>query len=642
MTNIWYSTRDHLAQRVTNILGVNVTANDFERPPKEVAGDLAFGCFRVAKMLNMNPAEVAKKVVAEFGTDMRMVERVEAQGPYVNVTLTAGDFTHQLIRDVETEGDEYAVKDIGKGRKLLFEYAQPNTHKEMHVGHLRNLVLGVSLVRILRHANWNVIPVSYHGDVGAHVAKCLWWFVEKGRASATKDADTVGTELSSAQQGGDNKKKKKKKESEEKSPVMDLSMKDVQAMIEAVPKEDRTGAYLGRLYTEATKRLQEVLIIEAGHQKIPKGQVDIEINKRKKEVSQVQQALEHDDPVWHKLWQETRRWSLDEFTDLFEELGVEVERQYLESEVVGRGQEMVDTLMERGVAVESDGAIVVNLEDADLGVFLIRKSDGTSLYATKDLALAELKKKEYPKAERSILLVDNRQSLYFRQLFETLKRMGYDLPTEHVGYEFVKLKQGAMSSREGNIVTYQEFRDEVFRYAWEETKARHESWSAGQVKYTAWVLALAGMKFGMLKQDPDKVFTFDVKEALSFDGDTGPYVQYAAVRLNAILRRADYPDIRGKEEPNCRMLNDPKEKALALAVAQLGEVAPLAAEAMRPSVIANWCVETARAANTFYRDIPVLDAGEGEFEARIRLVYAARDALTIGLKLLGIPVPEEM
>jgi arginyl-tRNA synthetase len=623
MTNLWYTVKDHLAQRMSAILGVKVERDDFMRPPKPEMGDVAFGCFEAAKTLNANPAEIAKKAAAEFGSDMRFVEKVEAQGPFVNVTLAPGEFIQRLVLDAEYEGERYASSNAGAGKKIMFEYAQPNTHKEMHVGHVRNLALGSSIVAILRHVGWNVITASYHGDVGAHVAKCLWQFVEQGRASAAEDADAVGATSRLVQAHASRKRKGGKKSTDQKSPVMNLSMYEVRTMIEAIPRERRTGKYLGDLYSQATRELA----------------ADPD---QKEIVSRVQQALEGDDPVWHKLWQETRRWSLDEFIVLFEEFGVDIERQYLESEVMGEGQKIVDELLKKGVARESEGAIVVDLEDADLGVFLIRKSDGTSLYATKDLALAEFKLEEYPKIERSVMLVDNRQTQYLRQLFETLKRMGYPIPNEHVNYEFVTLKGGAMSSREGNIVTYQDFRDQAYKYAWDQTKARHEAWSQGQVNYTAWSLALAGMKFGMLRQDSDKVYTFDMKEALSFEGDTGPYVQYTAVRLNSILRRADYPDIRGKEEPNCRVLTAPQEKRLALDIARFCEAAARAAQEMRPNIIANWCLETARDANAFYRDLPVLEAESGVREARIRLVYAARDVLTIGLKLLGIPVPEEM
>ncbi len=600
MTGLWFMVRDHFAQRVAAITGAKVSAGDLERPPKPEMGDIALGCFGIAKQLNANPAEIAQKIVAEFGNDMRTIDRVEAAGPFVNIHVNAGEFIHLLIRDIEQEAEKYAASDQGKKRRILFEYAQPNTHKELHVGHLRMLILGVSLIRILRHAGWDVIPVSYHGDVGAHVAKCLWWLVEKSRATGKgQGASGEGTS------------------------AMDLTVEEVDAILASIPKEEHTGKYLGKLYTESTKEVE----------KDP---------YRKDVVSRVQQSLEADEPAWHKLWQETRRWSLEEFTTVFEELGVELERQYMESEVVDRGQEIVNELLEKGIAKESEGAIIVDCEDVGLGAFLIRKSDGTSLYATKDLALAELKKDEYPKMERSIMLVDNRQSLYFRQLFETLKRMGYDVPNEHVGFEFVTLKSGAMSSREGNIETYQDFREEVYQTAWKSTQERHKDWSQGQVNYTAWSIALAGMKFGMLRQDSEKIFTFDLEEALSFEGDTGPYVQYAVVRMNSILKKADYPDIRGKEEPDCRVLGEPQERELALQLARFSEVVEKSASSLSASPIAHWCVETAHTCNAFYRDMPVLEAEEGIRNARLRLVYAARDVLTLGLKLLGIPVPEEM
>lgn len=606
MSSFWFSVKEHLSQRFTQIAGAKVTTNDLLPPPKPDMGDLAFPCFTLAKQLQQNPAELAKKIVADFGNGDRLVDSLSADGPFVNIKLKTGELIHRVIRDIETANTGYGSADLGKGKELVFEYAQPNTHKEMHVGHLRNLVLGASIVELLRFTNWKTVAVSYHGDVGAHVAKCLWQFVLTLRPTISKAQKAAST-----------------KKTIVPSPVMDLTLDEVKGMLDAVPKEQRTGKYLGEHYANATRALAED-------------------PDKKEEVSRVQQALESEDPVWHKLWQETRHWSLLEFSDLFDELGVHIDRQYLESEVVHEGQRIVDALLKKGIAKESEGAIVVDLEDVKLGVFLIRKSDGTSLYATKDLALAELKKSEYPKMEKSVLLVDARQSLYFRQLFETLKRMGHPVPTEHIGYEFVKLVSGAMSSREGNVVTYQDFRDQVYQYAWNETKKRHGDWNDGQIRYTAWSLALAGVKFGMLRQDSDKVYTFDMKEALAFEGDTGPYVQYTAVRLNSILKRAGSSKVQGNEDSDCRVLGQPQEKAVALALARYTDVIERSSSEMRVNLIANWCLETARTVNAFYRDQKVLEAEGDVRAARIRLVYAARDVLTQALKLLGIPVPEEM
>jgi arginyl-tRNA synthetase len=335
---------------------------------------------------------------------------------------------------------------------------------------------------------------------------------------------------------------------------------------------------------------------------------------------------------------------LDELNAIFARLGVKNDRQYLESEVVARGQVIVDELLAKGVAKESQGAMVVDLEEVKLGVFLVRKSDGTSLYATKDLALAELKLKEYPEASRSLILVDNRQMLYFKQLFETLRRMGMSPVPEFIGYEFVTLKTGAMSSREGNIVTYQSFEEEVKAFALKEVQERHAEWSEEKQRQIAWDLALGGIKFGMLRQDSDKVFTFDLEQALSFEGATGPYCQYAVTRLNSIIRKAMALGTQQSErdESENAVVIESAQKHLALKMAQLPGKVEQAAKELRPSVIAQWCLEMAQEVSAFYRDVPVLSATGVVRERRLELVRAAQIALSNGLHLLGIPTPEEM
>ena len=277
-----------------------------------------------------------------------------------------------------------------------------------------------------------------------------------------------------------------------------------------------------------------------------------------------------------------------------------------------------------------------------MGVFLIRKSDGTSLYATKDLALDKIKMREYPKTERSLIVVDNRQSLYFRQLFRTLALLGSKTPHEFVGYEFVTLKSGAMSSREGNIVTWQAFRDEVYAYARNETVKRHADWPQGRVEHTSWTLAMGGIKFGMLKQDSDKIFTFDLERALSFDGDTGPYVQYAATRLNSILKKAGWNPEKGFGAGDPASLDLPAEKRLALRIATFPRACRNAAAELRPSIVSQWCLSMAHDVSDFYRDVNVLESPFGVKQARLQLVAVSHAVLVLGLNLLGIPVPEEM
>lgn len=587
MATSWDAILHNAARALGDAAGVAVSEDDLTAPPDPKLGDISFGCFKLAKIKGKNPAEVAKELVGKLGTGDHSIESASAAGPYVNLTLRGGDLVNRIVKDVETQKEDFGRAEARKER-LMIEYAQPNTHKEIHVGHLRNLVLGAALVRLLKNDGWDAVVSSYHGDVGAHVAKCLW-FLARERAP----------------------KQKKKR------------VDWVEALLDGIPKEERTGKYLGSLYAQATKALDENPSF-------------------KDEISDVQRKLEGGDPDWKRLWQETRRWSIDEMDAIFQDLGLTFDRRYYESEVVDEGQKIVDELLKEQVATESQGAVIVDLEDKKLGVFLIRKSDGTSLYATKDLALAKLKLKEYPGVARSLIVVDSRQSLYFKQLFATLAMMGFTESFEFVGYEFVTLKSGAMSSREGNVVTWQDFRDEVLAFATGETQKRHADWNEGRVTHTAWCLMMGGIRFGMLRQDSDKIFTFDVEQALSFDGATGPYVQYAATRLGSILRKADWTPEKGLRAGDPSVLGEPAEKRLALCTAHFPHVAARAARELRPAILAQWCLDMATRTNEFYRDVNVLDADDGLRRARLRLVASARAVLIRSLNLLGVPVPEEM
>lgn len=586
MSTAWnYWTHD-LARRLSEQLETTVSPQELVIPPNPEMGDFAFGCFKLAKERKVSPALVAKEVAENFSMRSTEMASVVAAGPYVNFTLSTGDAVRRVVADVEQSHERYGEGREGADRQLVLEYAQPNTHKEIHVGHLRNIALGVSLARILSANGWIVVPASYHGDVGAHVAKCLWFLLDQHQLSVTT-----------------------------------LTTSQVHDLLKAIPADQKTGKYLGGLYSASTQALDAR-------------------PETKEEVSELQRRLEAHDPVLEMLWRETRRWSLEEMAVIFDDLGAQIERQYLESEVVERGQAIVDDLLEKNIAKESQGAIIVDLEEKKLGVFLVRKSDGTSLYATKDLALAELKAKEYPGALRSLMLVDNRQSFYFQQLFETLRMMNFPQSFEFVGYEFVTLKSGAMSSRDGNVITFQSFRDSVVEYARSEILKRHADWSEGKVVHAAWAIAMGGIKFGMLKQDGDKIFTFDLEQALSFEGDTGPYCQYAATRLNSILKKAGYAG--HTDESISRGFDHESEKALALVMAAFPARVEQSGKELRPSVLAQWCVEMAQRVNAFYRDVKVLESSEGLKTSRLRLVSAARTTLEKGLWLLGIPLPDEM
>jgi arginyl-tRNA synthetase len=609
--------KTNLARVLSELAESQIQPQEIVTPPKPGMGDLAFGAFKLSKEKGQKPNEIATRLASDFKNNDPSIQSVEANGPYLNFTLRNEAIAERVIKDIEAGGERYGSQNSGRGKQIMLEYANVNTHKEFHVGHLRNILIGLSTHRLLDNAGWKTIPVSYINDLGSHVAKCLWLFVRHHSKSIQPKRTKAA-------------KEKVLNEDEWAAKVLKgLTVPMVRKIVESIPSQERTGSYLGNFYVEASKLLDEN-------------------EDWKSEVSMVLKKLESHDPAWTLLWQETRRWSILEFSRLLEDLGAAIERQYYESELVDQSHEVVEELLEKGVAIESRGAIIVDLDaypdpeiqKQKLGVFIIRKSDGTLIYAAKDIPLAELKFMEYPDQTQSIIVVDSRQSLYFKQLFATLKIMGYDKPLKHLAYDFVTLPEGAMASRKGNVILLKDLLSATQNAAREEILKRHgEEWNEGKVEHAAWCIALGGINFAMLKQDPEKVIVFDMKKALSFDGDTGPYVQYAATRLQAILRKA------GKiswSKADLTGLKEDSEKQLALCLAELPDISAKAAETFRPSLIAQWLLEAAGRINAFYRDVPVLEAPEELKKARLRLVAAAHTALVNGLGYLGISVPDAM
>ena len=542
-----------------------VAEKHLEVPPDIELGDFAFPCFVLAKEWKKPPQQIAKDLAKKISDDSA-VEKVAAVGPYLNFFLKAKSMLQNVLSEIVKTKSKYGSAKSKK--KMMIEYSQPNTHKEFHVGHVRNVALGMSLVNLFRFSGYNVVPTNYIGDVGAHVAKSLWCYL---------------------------KFHKKDKLPENK------------------------GKYLGQIYAEATEKVEK----DENH---------------KNEISDVLQKLESGDTEMLKLWQQTRQWSLDEFDEIYDFLGAEFEKVYFESKVEKPGKDIVNELLKKGIAEMSEGAVVINLEKQKLNIFLLLKSDGTSLYSTKDLALAKIKHKDFH-PDKSIYVVDSRQRMYFQQVFATVKLMGFKEDLFHLSYDFVKLKDGVMSSRKGNIVPFEDLRDTMLKKCVTETKKRRKEWNKEQVASVSKHIAVAAIKFDMLKFDNNKEITFDLDAALDFEGETGPYLQYAHARLCSILRKAKYA-------PNAKTdvsgLQDPVEKELVQLLSLFPKKVDEATHSYKPSLIARYCLELAQKANEFYHKLHILKGEESLKEARLLLVWSTKMVLQNALTLLGVEALEEM
>ena len=472
-----------------------------------------------------------------------------------------------------------------KGQRLMVEFSQPNTHKAFHVGHLRSAILGDSLARIVDFAGYDTVRANYPGDMGLHVIRWLWAYLKFHNGQE--------------------------------------------------PETDITH-WMGAIYSDATKRLEENPELEA-------------------EVRAIYARWDKRDPDVVALWEKTRHWSLVGFDQIYELLDIKFHKYYFNSEEEQPGKEIVADLIKRGIAIDErpEGAVIVKLDEL-LGnknekyrVLVVLRSDSTALYATEDLSLVLHKFRDYPDMVKSIYVVDVRQSLHFTQVFKTLELAGYEQAKKcvHVSYELVTLPGNVvMSSREGTVVLLENLIREAIERAKEEAKKKNPNLSEEQLDAVAKAVGLGALKYPMLARDNTKIVTFDWQAALDFNGQAAPYIQYAHVRCNSILRKSK---VEGQKSSDVGLSTfdydlDPSEIELIEAISRFPAEVQKAAQEYKPLVIASAAYEIARAFASFYDKCPVIQAEENVRAARLELVKAAKQTMSNALFLLGIQAPEVM
>ncbi len=383
------------------------------------------------------------------------------------------------------------------------------------------------------------------------------------------------------------------------------------------------GEFLGQAYEQAVRLLKA----DPG---------------RAAEVNKIMKQLEQKKGAYYRLWQETRQWSLDYFAAVYKKMKISFSHTFYEHEFIAAGRQLVQTLLDQGVFSQSQGVVVADLEKYNLGVLVVLRSDGTALYPVADLPLAIEKIKKY-NLDTSIYVVDVRQSLYFQQLFKILQLMGYQQKFVHLSYEFVKLPTGMMSSRTGNVITFFELYRQVFALARAETAKRHQDWPANKIKQVAQKIAIGAIKFEMTKVGADKIITFDIDQALRFDGFTAAYLQYTYARLSSILRRANHNSPNGKTPAAAaRHLLSSVEYSLLLKLAYFPLIVKKAGADFQPAEIARYLFDLAQEFNDYYHQVPVLQADKPKKQARLLLLQAVGQVLANGLGLLGIEALTEM
>lgn len=523
--------------------------------------------------------EIAELVREVLGTPENF-SRVEAVRGYLNLYYKTGEFSRRVV--------DYAIQqgaDFGRGEKtnqlVMVEFSQPNTHKAMHVGHMRTMLLGDVIANILSFSGTDVVRANYFGDFGRDVIKWMWNFKKRHYGET--------------------------------------------------PPENNVTRWMGDLYAESTHMLE----------KDPDGE---------NEILEMFAKWEAGDKEIRQLWKQTRQWSLDGFNEIYEVFNIIFDQVYYESQMEEKAKDVVQELIEAGIAIDerSQGGPVIVKLDEQLGleeetyrVLVLMRSDSTTLYGAWDLVLAKQKFSDYP-LNRSIYVVDVRQSLHFNQVFKTLELAGWENVDKvyHLPYEIVKLPGNVtMSSREGTVVLLEDLISEAIQRAYEVSQERNPDLDEKTRQDVARAVGIGAIKYPLLARDNTKVATFDWETALDFNGHAAPYIQYAYVRTNSLIKRAE-ESLPESLVPQHEL--DSKEVELIEVISEWPQVIQRAAQDFKTLYITNHAYDLARAFNEFYNTCPVLKAEPEVRDFRLRLVAAAREAIGSSLRVLNIPIPEVM
>lgn len=571
-----------LTENSTSLGEVSLSVSDLYdqlvEPPNVAMGDMAFGCFLLAKALRKGPPQIAALLKEKIQVGGELL-KVEAAGPYLNFTL-ASDFLARQVLTPILSGQTFRGRLTADTPKTMIEYSQPNTHKEIHVGHMRNACLGDSLVRMYRYIGYEMISTTFPGDVGTHVAKCLWYM----KYHNSEDIPATGK-----------------------------------------------GEWLGRIYSKANLLLEDQL-----------GTPQEAINRD--QLTAILKQLENQQGEFYDLWKETRQWSIDLMKHVYAWAGITFDQWYWESDVDAASVKYIKELYSENKLVKSEGAIGMDLSDVNLGFCLLLKSDGNGLYATKDVELARRKfqdfhiqKSIYVVDIRQELHLKQVFKVLERLGFAEAKNCF------HLKYNFVELPDGAMSSRKGNIVPLMELVHRMEEMVKTNYLARYASeWSQDEINTVATQVAKGAIKYGMLRMDTAKKIVFDMDEWLKLDGESGPFIQYSGARINSLLKKMGY-DKNQAMSADGSMLVHSAEKALMQSLLNFNTQVVSATENEKPHVLCTYLYDLAKRFNLFYHDCSIGQAATPELKtARLALAASTGEILKQGLALLGIPVPERM
>jgi arginyl-tRNA synthetase len=586
----------HVEKAVTALFGISIEKVELQATRKDFEGDITLVIFPLLKVIKgSNPAELGNKIGQYLVENTAEVNRFNVVGGFLNIVI-ADDYYVNFFNGIK-ENDQYGTVAPREGDKaVMVEYSSPNTNKPLHLGHVRNNLLGYSVAEIIKASGKKVYKTQVVNDRGIHICKSMLAWEKFGHGETPESTGMKGDKL------------------------------------------------VGKYYVEFDKAYKEQI-----NALIAEGQTEEDAKKNAPLILEAQDMLrqwEAGDEKVIALWKKMNEWVYAGFAESYKNLGVNFDKNYYESNTYLLGKDVVADGLARGVFYQKeDGSVWIDLTPDGLDEKLVLRKDGTSVYITQDIGTAIQRVKDFPDVGGMVYTVGNEQDYHFKVLFLILKKLGYDWAERlyHLSYGMVDLPSGKMKSREGTVVDADDLMVEMADTAQQiaEELGKLEDYSAEEKARLYKIIGLGALKYYILKVDPKKRIMFNPEESVDFAGNTGPFIQYTYARIQSLLRKNDL-DISVTLSPAEITLHE-KEKELLKIVAEYPVVIQDAAANHSPALVANYTYELVKAYNSFYQSVPVLGAEDkNEKIFRVQLSKTVGDTIKSAFGLLGISVPERM
>lgn len=575
---------------------VNPSEITLQKTKKEFKGHYTLITFPLLKISKKSPEQTAHEIGTYLSNKLPFISEFNVIKGFLNLSISSSMWIEELMK-INNTPDFGFTPVTNKSPLYMVEYSSPNTNKPLHLGHVRNNLLGHSLSEILKANGVKVVKTNLVNDRGIHICKSMVAWKKWGNGETPQSSGKKGDHLV-----GD---------------YYVLFEKNYKAEIEELMKQ-------GLSKEEAEKK-----------------------SPLMQEAREMLRRWEAGDPEVVALWEMMNQWVYEGFDETYKKLGITFDKVYYESQTYLVGKEMVLEGVKKGIFYQKeDGSVWADLTPYGLDHKLLLRADGTSVYITQDIGTAKLRFDDYP-IDKMIYVVGNEQNYHFQVLAILLDMLGFKFGKGllHFSYGMVELPEGKMKSREGTVVDADDLIDEMIDTAREISKelGKLDECLPEETEEIVTMIGMGALKYFILKVDPKKNMTFDPKESIDFDGNTGPFIQYTHARIKSVLRKAAEQGIEIPKKPDTSVLLSEKEKGLVQLLADFANIVKQAGEEYNISLIANYVYDLAKEYNQFYHDFPILrEENTALRDFRLLLSKNIASIIKRGMSLLGIEVPERM